>query len=143
MRRMEHGEWADAHLRRAMRRRRTTRNERPSSGESSKSSARHPRGDRQSRQFPSANSSYEDDCSAHRLAFASACSWVAPTSTMPRSGLPLPSREIHAIQCGPRASLWIWKDSDVATREIYQISAIFALRRPGPSHRIDGEGAIT
>ena len=40
-------------------------------------------------------------------AFASAFSRFSPTSTTERSGFPLPSRLTQAIQCGPRASLWI------------------------------------
>ena len=72
--------------------------------------------------------SYDD--SAHCRARASASSRVAATRTMERSGLPEPSRLTHAIQCGPRASLWISYEPEAIGAEIYQNLAIFALRLP-------------
>ena len=44
--------------------------------------------------------------SAHWRARASASSWVAATRTTEPAGFVLEPSVTHAIQCGPRASLW-------------------------------------
>jgi hypothetical protein len=92
------------------------------------------------------------DCRAHRSARFSASSRVSATRTTDRSGFPLSSRLTHAIQCGPRASLWIRYVPEgvaIAVRNLPDLAGFrenrpvfgrFALRAPRPSHRIGFEG---
>src|SRR2546427_5587316 len=82
------------------------------------------------------------DDSAHCRARASASSRVAATRTMERSGLPEPSRLTHAIQCGPRASLWISYEPEAMGAESTRIWPYLHCVCRQPSHRIENRGEI-